>query len=84
MTTTRRRHRGGFMQNVGLEGDVLDKYDDLDAKIIKAIEDGHNKFFRLVARNLTTNWRLLERRLQALRKAGAVEYVDRRWAVKKP
>jgi len=62
----------------------MGKYDDLDAKIIKAIEDGYNKFFRLVARNLTTNWRLLDRRLQALRKAGVVEYVDRRWAVKKP
>ena len=62
----------------------MGKYDDVDKQLIKVIDDGYNTFGRLSGRMASTDWRLLDRRLQALRKAGAVEYVDRRWAVKKP
>lgn len=58
-------------------------YDDLDKKLIKAIDDGYNTFGRFSGRMASTDWRLIDRRLQALRKAGAIEYVDRYWRVAK-
>jgi len=67
----------------------MSQYAALDDRIVKAIDDGHNKFHRLAAKTYQLGigleeWRLIDRRLQVLRKKGRIEFVDGYWQVKKP
>lgn len=67
----------------------MSQYAALDERIVKAIDDGHNKFHRLEAKAYRLGigleaGRLIGHRLQALRKKGRIAFVDGYWQVKKP
>lgn len=71
-------------------------YSELDAAILKAITEGHRKFsvLRTAVESLaaphakksrspyvTPPWRIVDRRLQALRKSGRIAYTKGEWHV---
>jgi hypothetical protein len=64
------------------------KYDDLDKAILKAIKDGKRQFYVInhavepLARPHTLrgdSFRVVDRRLQALRKRGLIAFVAKEW-----
>ena len=57
-------------------------YASLDAAIVKAIRDGADTFMVLVVRlgTMVGHWRLIDRRLQSLRKRGLIVYNNGRWS----
>lgn len=72
----------------------MSQYDKLDAEIIKAIRRGTNTFTCISISGAVANeahrlgeltgaagWRIVDRRLQALRKAGRIAYSKRAWSV---
>lgn len=75
----------------------MSKYDTLDAAILKAIRRGKTKFFdidadlsvhalsnRIGDATGVVGWRIVDRRLQALRKAGRIVYAKGAWSVVEP
>jgi len=72
----------------------MSKYDELDRHIVKAIARGMDTFtvisrsgavvtesHRLGELTGAADWRIVDRRLQALRKAGRIAYAKRAWSV---
>lgn len=72
----------------------MSQYDNLDAAIIKAIRRGKTTFFviehdravkaesdQLGALTGAVSWRIVDRRLQAMRKVGRIAYSKRAWSV---
>ena len=72
----------------------MSKYADFDAKVLGLIRKGVSTFAELVPHLLgdaepfcqsgrgpypTEPWRIVDRRLQALRKAGRIVYAEGRW-----
>ena len=66
------------------------QYDALDAAIVKAIKDGKRQFYdiKTVVGELAKPhslrgdyFRVVDRRLQALRKRGRIAYIQREWYV---
>jgi len=71
----------------------MSKYTELDAKIIQTIACGKCTFglihpsclglsFNLSRGTSTEPWRIVDRRLQALRKAGKIVFSKGQWAIK--
>lgn len=68
-------------------------YSKLDAAIIAAINVGFSTFYAINRRGAVASvaerinplepWRVVERRMQALRKAGRIAYAGREWSVVK-
>lgn len=68
----------------------MSKYADYDAKLFSLIDNGCNSFHSLSLRMVEENkkfdptdasWRVTDRRLQALRKAGKILFVRQAWYV---
>lgn len=70
------------------------QYAELDRRIVKAIARGFNVFdslhrevrvaeeaARLGELTGSADWRIVDRRIQALRKADAIRFADKRWHV---
>ncbi len=70
------------------------QYAELDRRIVKAIARGFNVFdslhrevrvaeeaARLGELTGSADWRIVDRRIQALRKSGAIQFFGRRWYV---
>ncbi|KWR82520.1 hypothetical protein [Pseudomonas sp. PI1] len=65
----------------------MSKYAEYDEKLMNLIRNGCNTFNALIHRLFDENkafaeddpWRVTDRRLQALRKAGKIVYADGRW-----
>lgn len=77
----------------------MSKYADLDEAIVRAVRAGHDEFYRLwpavadctrqvLARHGRTRWvevdRVVDRRLQAIRKRGELRFENGRWVVVTP
>ena len=69
----------------------MNKYDELDAAILVQIDAGNGKFTSLCAsvddkarQHINANtekWRVVDRRLQAMRKSGKIKYLRTGWVV---
>lgn len=68
----------------------MSKYTEFDADILSSIEQGDSTFSRLASLLSTKakpfalgqpTWRVVDRRLQALRKAGKIRYAKGVWEV---
>lgn len=67
----------------------MNRYDTLDTAICRAIESGITTFTAIAyrvdelakphARQMTQTFRVVDRRLQALRKRGAIVFKDKEW-----
>jgi len=57
-------------------------YASLDEAIVKAIRDGADTFMILVIRlkTMVDHWRVIDCRLQSLRKRGLIVYNNGRWS----
>ena len=51
-----------------------DKHIEVDQSILAAIADGMNEFYMIDARINDCDFRLIDRRLQAMRKRGLISY----------
>lgn len=69
-----------------------DKYSEVDAAIIARIRSGHSRFYEIwpgIASHLTNSnpytssdsSRIIDRRLQAMRKQGKITYYGGKWSV---
>lgn len=62
------------------------KYDELDAEIVKEIASGRNTLHEIMVTSIASaegvNYlRLLDRRLQSLRKRGAIRFSGGKWQI---
>lgn len=69
----------------------MSKYKELDAKLVELIFNGCGTFAELSGRckslsapfskDQSNHWRIVDRRLQALRKAGVIVFIKGQWWV---
>jgi hypothetical protein len=63
---------------------MSNKYEAVDAEIISCIRSGRRTFSEMgtakaTAEPMGEGWRIVDRRLQSLRKRGLIEYVSGSW-----